>query len=144
MAVITTQVILNNNWNLVLQVVGVANGTAVAGTKIIDAAANTYAVSAYGQVTPPGTHLAFREIEYSIPEAGLVELLWDATSPVPFAALTGFGRLDYRRQGATLGNPKPAGATGSVLLSTLNPTTGASADCSFTLLLKAIKGVPQS
>ena len=142
MAVITTQVLENSQRNLVLQVVGVANGTAETGSKIIDAAATTYAVTAYGQTTPPGVHLAFREIEYSVPEAGLVELLWDATSALPFASLTGFGRLSYRD--LFLGNPKTAGSTGSVLLTTLNPTTGASADCSFTLLFKAIKGVPQS
>ncbi len=135
--VVTTQVLANGNWNLWVQVTDLSDGTGLTNSKIIDAQSTAYAVDTFQKVVP-GVHLGIRAIQYNV--TGMtVRLLWDATVPVPFATLSGFDRLKYRRI-MGLPNPAPAGATGSILVTTI----GAAANSAFTLVFEMIKGVPQT
>jgi hypothetical protein len=56
------------------------------------------------------------DIEYDC-NGIIVQLLWDATTPVVFANLQGFGKIPYRHIGGAP-NPKAAGFTGNILFST--------------------------
>ncbi|MFW7267790.1 hypothetical protein ACMAUO_07435 [Gluconacetobacter sp. Hr-1-5] len=132
--VTTVQVIANGPRNLVLRVTDVSDGTGLAAMKIVDAQSMAFAVG--GQV--PGVHLTVRRIAYDV-HGMVARLQWEATDPVDLATLSGFGHLDFRRfQGVP--NPKAAGATGSILLTTM----GAGAGSAVTIVLEMIKGVPQA
>lgn len=131
--VTTSQVIANGPRNLIIKLTDVSDGTGLAALTVVDAQDTAFAVD--GQV--PGVHLKVKRIVYNV--AGMVvRLMWDATEPVDLATLVGFGHLDFQRfQG--LPNPAAAGATGSILLTTI----GAAANSAFTIDLEMIKGVPQ-
>ncbi|NVN13409.1 hypothetical protein [Nguyenibacter vanlangensis] len=131
--VTTTQVIANGPRNLIVRLTDVSDGTGLSAVKIVDAQSPAFAVR--GQV--PGVHLKLVRIVYDVHDMA-VRLQWDGTEPVDLVTLSGFGHLDFRRfQG--IPNPRAAGATGSILLSTI----GAAANATFTLDLEMIKGVPQ-
>ncbi|GAA4478315.1 hypothetical protein [Gluconacetobacter asukensis] len=132
--VTTVQVIANGPRNLVLRVTDVSDGTGLAAMKIVDAQSMAFSVG--GAV--PGVHLTVRRIAYDV-HGMVARLQWEATEPVDLATLSGFGHLDFRRfQGVP--NPKVAGATGSILLTTM----GAGAGSAVTIVLEMIKGVPQA
>jgi hypothetical protein len=129
----TTQIIANGPRNLIVKLTDVSDGTGLSAMKMVNAQDGAYAVG--GQV--PGVHLKVRRIAYDV-HGMVVRLQWDATVPVDLATLSGFGHLDFRRfQGVP--NPGAAGATGSILVTTI----GAGSGSAFTLDLEMIKGVPQ-
>lgn len=137
--VTTSQVIANGPRNLIIKLTDVSDGTGLSGVKVVDAQSATYAVHVQGQSFVPGIHLKVKMIEYEV-YAGWVRLQWDASVPVDLDILTpGTGRQDYTTfQG--LPNPAPAGATGSILLTTVNWALNSA----YMITLHMIKGVPQS
>src|SRR5512143_2515143 len=82
--VVTTQTIENGQRNLIMKFTNVSDGTGESGVVKVDA--STF--------TPPlTTSLKVRKIEYNV-TGGAVEMLWDASTDVPFAYLAGYGCMD--------------------------------------------------
>ena len=75
------------------------------------------------------------EIEYSVSDQLAVQLLWDATADVTFAALAGRGELEFWEQGG-LHNNSGAGKTGIINVLTTGWTAGTQV---FTLEIALVK-----
>lgn len=85
-------------------------------------------------LNPPCRSVKIRSISYDV-GYGVVELLWDAVQPVPFAELTESGcPLDYRRINGLVNNGGDT-ATGNILLS----TKGFELNSTYTIVLEMIK-----
>lgn len=103
----TQQVLHNGARHAVIQVTGVSDGSGneknVVKIRLADLGAKNIGV---------------RKISYNI-GYGMVQLSWDALTPVPFATLPdGYGELNYARI-SSLKNGGGKGATGDILLSTI-------------------------
>lgn len=103
----TQQVLHNGARHAVIQVTGVSDGSGneknVVKIRLSDLGVKNIGV---------------RKIVYNI-GYGVVQLSWDALTPVPFATLPdGYGMIDYSRI-SSLKNGGGKGATGDILLSTV-------------------------
>ena len=94
-----------------------------------------------------GTHLAtllrVDEIQYSITDGVIVQLLWDATTFVPIVELYGRGTIKAKDFGG-LQNNAGAGVTGKILLSALASGAASPTDSSILLILNTVKFRPLS
>ena len=135
---VTSQLIVNGPRNLVIALTNLSDGTGQSSVKVVDAQSATYAVNQQGQLIVPGVHLKLTGIDYQI-GGMIVKLQWDATTPVDLYTLTGYDRADFKKFGG-IPNPNTAGATGSILLTTV----GQVANSTYSIVLHMIKGVPQS
>lgn len=136
---VTTQILENGFRRLVMKFTNLSDGTGEAAVKKVDATSNTFAV--LGQ--PPGVHLKIVDVDYDLQNMS-VRLLWDASTPTDIMILSqnsmSMGKaLDQRGGFQGFINPQAAGATGSILLTTV----GAAANSSYTIILSMTKGVPQ-
>lgn len=129
---VTTQVLVNGSRNLVIKCTNFSDATGEALVKKIDAASATYAVN--GIV--PGIHLKLVTLNYTVSANAAVRLFWEASANSDLDVLSGFGDLEYHRFGG-LANPAAAGATGSILLSTVGFVAGSS----YTITFEMSKGV---
>lgn len=129
--IVTSQIITDGPRNLVMKFTNFSDGTGEIGVKKVDAQSAGFAVNG----ALPGIHLKVRQIFYDIRGMG-VRLLWDATTATDMVILGGFGSLDYRHFGG-LQNPQNAGATGSILFTTI----GAVPNADYNITLEMIKGV---
>jgi len=86
------------------------------------------------ELTPPCQSVAIQEIEYDV-EGGVVTLLWDDLTPVPFLYLNGHNRFDYRREGRLQNAADPQSRSGDILLS----ATDFDPNGSYTILVKMRK-----
>lgn len=121
----TTHIAHDGERHLLMQLVGVGNGTdQETNEKKVDVA----------NLGPVPTSVKIKEIEFAISGPGTVTLLWEtATSPVPFATLQGQGEFDYCK---IEGLPNlAADKTGNILLS----TTDFEATSAYTISLSMIK-----
>jgi hypothetical protein len=135
---VSVQTIENGYRNLVVKLTSVSDGTGEVLVKKVDAAAAGNGVVVQGQTFAPGVHLKIRKIVYEC-KGMAVRLLWDATTPTDIVVLGDMGSMDFNSFGG-LPNPQAVGATGSILLSTIN----AALNASYTITLFMTKGVPQS
>lgn len=91
-----------------------------------------------GLLTPSGavcTWIVVDRIEYSI--SGMtVRLNWDHTTDDELATLAGSGALDWSAVGGNA-DPKTAGDTGDVLLTTIGQAAGSTYDITITFRCKA-------
>lgn len=139
---VTTTVLENGARRLVMSFTNVSDGTGENGVKKVDAASASFAVNVGGVLYTPGTHLKVVDVIYDI-GAMKLRLLWEANANTDFLVLAGFGQrrlLDGRGGFQGFINPKAAGATGSILFTTV----GAVANSTYSVILEMIKGVPQS
>jgi len=129
---VTSQVIVNGNRNLVMKFTNLSDGTGESAVKKVDAQSATFATTS-GNV--PGTHLTINKVYYDLKTMSL-RILWDNTIDTDALILGGFGTFDFNSfKGLT--NPLNAGATGSILFTTV----GAAANASYTVVLEMIKNV---
>ncbi len=131
---VNSQLILNGARNIVLKRTNLSDGTGETGATVIDATSATYAV----QGVAPSIHLKLARLRYDV-KGGMVNLQWDASSPVDLLDLGGFGTFDMK-DFAGLTVPVVAGATGSILIN----TKGFMANSSYSLIFEFTKNVPQS
>lgn len=72
------------------------------------------------------TYTAIDKIEYCVSGAGFVTLEWDHTADDEIAVLAGQGCIDWTPMGGNV-DPRTAGDTGDILLSTVGATAAISA-----------------
>lgn len=121
----TQQVLYDGPRNLVMQFTGICDGqgdeSAVVKVHMADLERTPKSVKIMG-------------IEYDV-NGGVVQLLWAADSPVPFAILSDFNDLDYTQMGG-LTNAGGDTANGDILLSTLGFEAGSSYMVKLTMVKK--------
>lgn len=126
---VTSQIIVNGPRNLVMKFTNESDGTGETGVKKVDAQSTTFAVNGI----EPGIHLKIEKIWYDV-KGGAVRLEWDATTATDILVLGGFGHHSWIREGG-IPNPNNAGATGSILFTTV----GFAAASSYTITLEMRK-----
>lgn len=141
---VTSNFLVNGPRYAVLKLTSVSDGTGEAGVVKVDATATgLLGWNVKGQMVYPGVHLALSEIKFSVGGMG-VRLQWQASANqdlLIFQAsdhwVLGGERLGF----AGLSPPSGlAGATGSILLTTI----GAAANSSYSLILTLIKNLPNA
>lgn len=128
---VTTQIIENGVRNLVMKFTNVSDGVGETAVVKVDASTFTPALTA---------SLKVRKIEYNV-TGGAVRLLWDATTDITFAYLTGYGTLCLEDTQGIVNNAG-TGVTADILLTTSgfiaagasNPASG------YTLVFYMTKG----
>lgn len=131
---VSSQILENGPRRLVMAFTNLSDGTGEAAVTKVDATS--------ASIGAPGTNLKVVGLYYDI-AAMKLRMLWDADTDVDFLVLGGFGHwqmLDRRGGFQGIINPKPTGATGSILFTTV----GAAANSSYSVILEMVKGVPQS
>lgn len=139
---VTSQILENGPSRLVMKFTNLSDGTGETGVVKVDATSTAIGNSVQGNLVAPGTSLKVVDLWYEVQSMGL-RIQWDATADVDMLVLGQFGRWPFRDIGAGfqgLVNPKTAGATGSILFTTV----GAALNSSYSVILSMIKGVPQS
>ncbi len=135
---VTTRIQQNGFRNAVVVFTNESDGTGEAAVTKIDATSTgPYGVSKGGQLFYPGVHLKIMKINYSIADMSL-QILWDATDDTAAVILAaGTDMLDFSEIGGLI-CPSVAGATGSLLFTTVGAMPGAS----YTVTLFLKKNVP--
>lgn len=141
--VVTSTILENGNRRVVMAFTSVSDGTGESGVVKVNASSTgPLGVVVAGQVLYPGVHLKVVDVWYDIRSMGL-RMQWQASSPTDILVLGGFGHwplLDTRAGFQGMANPNNAGATGSILFTTINANNNAS----YTVILEMVKGIPQS
>ena len=120
----TVQTLEEGVRNLVLQLTGVSDGSGSENkVKKVDVS----------ELTPACEAVKVKKISGSV-DFGIVELWWDALTPVKFAELSGTVDLDYSFVGG-LTNHAGGGKTGDLLLS----TAGFELNSTYNLLIEMVK-----
>ncbi len=130
---VTSQIIVNGNRNLVMKFTNESDGTGESAVKKVDAASSTFATVPWNNV--PGVHLKVQRITYDV-QGGSVRVQWDASSATDMVILEFAGVMDQTFFGG-FKNPGGAGATGSILFTTV----GFAAGSSYTITLEMVKCV---
>ena len=127
---VTTQVVNDGPRNYTVILTNRSDGTGESAVTKVDISA---LVGPDGK-NPPGT-FAVKSIEYDVQGFTRVDLLWDATTDQPLALLgTGQGFID--RSNTLAADPKAAGYTGDILLTTNGGASGSSYDITLSLVKK--------
>lgn len=122
---VTTQILRDGPRNLVLLLTGVLDTSNEA--RVIKVDVSTY--------TPPALKVRVDVIRHLISQGLVVNLDWDATTPVRFAALTGMDEIEACRFGG-IANNAGAGVTGDIFLTTQGWASGILA---YTIILEMTK-----
>lgn len=136
--VVTSTTIEDGPRWLVMRFTNVSDGTGEAAVVKVNAA-SAHGVVIAGQTFFPGIHLKLREVEAWIDNMTL-RMQWQATTNADLLTLTGAEHQKYDRFGGLTCPPGLAGATGSILFTTLNQFSGSS----YSVVLRMTKGIPQS
>lgn len=125
--------------NVVIRANCVSDGSGFSGFKIYDAtSAGAFGVSAGGQTFYPGVHTTIAGMDFDTQDMKL-RVQWDATAPEDIvvwgSSPEGFRWDDIGGLRVPAGL---AGATGSILISSIDPQVNAT----FTLILRLRKNVP--
>lgn len=135
--VVVNRVETNNPRNVVIRVNILSDGSGTNGLKIWDAAAvgNGYVVQ--GQNFLPGVHTTLIGLDFDVQDMKF-KLDWEATADeMLFVSGASPEAFDWRDIGGLRVPAALAGATGSIKLTTIDPTPNAT----LTLLLKLRKNV---
>jgi hypothetical protein len=140
---VTTQILIDNERNVVLKLDGYLDTSDVSSTTLLDPA-TLASVNASSLNPQKASTLAISKVIFDVEDLLAVDLYWDATSPVPIWHFTGRGKIDARHFGnlqlkgaGGTANTVPAGATGKILYDTQGWSAGAK--LSFTLIVECIK-----
>lgn len=139
---VTTVVEYNGYKNAIVRCSIVSDGTGTTGLKIYDASSGgAFGVTQAGQTFYPGIHSKLVGLDYDVQDMK-IELLWEGSPSNQVMMALGSAPEDFswKRIGGLKCPPALTGATGSILLSTINAANNATA----WLLLYIVKGVPQS
>lgn len=131
----------NGYRNVILRATLVSDGSGITAQKIFDATSTgIYGVNRGGQVFYPGVHATVVGLDYDVQDMRL-RLQWEATSNQDILALGNAPEdFDWTRFGGIRVPSGLAGATGSILLTTLNQQVGST----FSLILYLRKNCPVS
>lgn len=129
--VVTSQTIINGPRNLIMKFTNESDGTGESGVKKVDATSSTFA----NQGVVPGVHLKIARVTFTV-SGGELRMQWEASSNTDIDILAYTGTQDYTFFGG-LTNPNAAGATGSILFTTV----GFAAGSSYTVVLEMLKCV---
>jgi hypothetical protein len=88
--------------------------------------------------TSTATLLRLDHVDYSIGDGTIVQLIWDATTPVVIAELYGRGKLESKMFGGYQNNAG-AGVTGKILLTAIASGAVTPTEASIFLLLATVK-----
>lgn len=136
---VTSQLIENGPKRVVYKFTNVTDGTGETGViKVNATSSGPLGVVVQGQTIYPTTHLIITAVTFNVTGGG-VRIQWEATANVDALMLTGMGMWRFKELNGFQGipNPKTAGATGSIAFTTVGPS-------SYTIILEAYKGIPQS
>lgn len=123
----TSQLLYDGNRNVVMRFTGISDG--------YDGETNVVKVDA-SELTPAPKSLKIMEMSWTV-SGGIVQLLWNADAPVPFANLTLVNNVDFDSiKGMVNGGGDTA--NGDILLSTL----GFEAGSMYSLTLNMVKKYP--
>lgn len=122
----SVQIIENGFRNVVLNVGIVSDGSGIAAQKIFDATSGgVYGVRIGGQTFYPGLHAKIVGIDFDVQDQKF-KLEWEATAN---SLILAYGAsptdFNWRKMGGIPCPPGLAGATGSILLSTIDPMPNA-------------------
>ena len=138
---VTSQVLINNQRNLIMKFTNVSDGTGESAVTKVDATSATYAVSFGGATSiPPGVNLRVTRVAYDITSGMKLRIQWNATSNVDMLVLAQPGSEFLFGDFGGLISPAVAGATGSIQFTTV----GAALNSTYTVILWMTKGIPQS
>ena len=127
---VTVRVIEDGPRNLIVKLNNISDATGEAAVVKVDASTHE---GPEGPGTSPG-YFAIVSCEWAIQGMTRVDILFDATSPVPGLILNpGNGYADFA--GQYFNDPQATGTTGDIKLT----TTGALSDGSYEITLKLIK-----
>ena len=137
---VTNQILENGFARLVVKVTDFStDGAGLTNYKAVDAQSPDTGVFWIGQQFVPGTSLVLTGLWWNV--IGMVlRMQWEATVNQELLDLQGYGEWGFRdiRGGfGGLANPKSAGATGSILFTTV----GASAGSSCSVIMEFVKGL---
>lgn len=142
MSTIVTQVLANNERNVIIRASLESDGTNNETFKIYDAtSAGSFGVRAPGgQIVYPGIFTKIVQLDYDVQDMKMA-LRWEATTDQDIAPLgSAPENFDWRPFGGLTVPAGLVGATGSIKVVSLNPIVGAT----YFLVLYLRKGVPQS
>ena len=135
---IATQILVDGPRNTVVKVTGdFLAASPPAQTTIVTASLLTSMLPAFAGSFPP-TLLRVDQIDYSITDGIIVQLLWNATTDVPIVELYGRGKIDAKCYGG-LQNNAGAGVTGNIDLAINDAGATFPADSSIMLILWLVK-----
>lgn len=126
---VDSNVILSGKRRYIIRLTNVSDGTGESAVIKVDKSTLT---DSTGQ--EPGS-LTIDSIQWAIQGFTSVRLFWDHTTDDEIAVLSLAGFFDYT-YGGGLADPRSAGGTGDVLLTTAGATSGATYDITLTLKLK--------
>jgi len=127
---VTTAVVVNDARNIVIKWTNLSDATGEVAVKKFDTTNPIFAPS-------PGTHLKIWSIAYDV-KNGNLRVLWEATANQDCFVLGGFANVvDYGHFGGIIVPPGLAGATGSILFTTV----GFALNSSYTVTIHFKKGV---
>lgn len=137
----TTVVMTNGYRNAIIRCSLVSDGTGLTNYKVYDATSSgAFGVSKFGQMFYPGVHSKILGIDYDVQDLKL-RLQWEANVNQDVVVLGNAPEdYDWRRFGGIPCPPGLAGATGSLLISTVNTAP----QSTFNLVLYLAKNVPQT
>ena len=138
---IVVQTLYNGYKNAIITASLTSDGSGLAAYKIYDATATgAFGVNQAGQVFYPGVNSIVREMDYDVQDMK-IQLLWDATTPQQFLALGSAPQdFDWSNFGGYRVPAGLAGATGSILITTVNQAPNST----MFVRLRITKGIPQS
>lgn len=138
--VVTSTLLENGPRNFAYRFTNLSDGTGETGvTKIDGSSAGPLGVTVAGQTFYPGAHIKIRSIDYDIKAMGL-RIIWDADVDADALVLSGIDHKDFREFGALQIPSALANATGKILFTTV----GAILNSAYTVVIRGLKGVPQS
>lgn len=135
----TIQVIENGFRNAVISLTLQSDGSGVNALKIYDATSSgAFGVNIGGQVLYPGVHSKLVGLDFDVQDQKF-QLLWEASANVPMMTYGSSPEdFNWKRFGG-IPCPVVAGATGSILLTTIDPMPNST----LTAILYLTKGIRQ-
>jgi len=135
---VTTTVLRNDGQSnkYVVHLTSVSDGTGETAVIKVDISTLTVRGGEAGAPAVPCTYTSVEKIEYNV--SGMtVKLAWDHTTDDTIAALgDGSGCISFKREGGKV-DPRSAGGTGDIVLTTTGHTLGDTYDIILHLKLKA-------
>lgn len=126
---VDSKVIFAGTRKRVVKFTNISDGTGESAVVKVDISALT------GPDGTPPTAVKVMEILWSIQGFTSVRLHWDHTTDDEIAVLTGTGYMDFTGVGGLM-DPRSAGGTGDIVLTTANTTAGNTYDITLVLQLK--------
>lgn len=142
---VTSQLIENGPKFVVYKFTNVSDGTGESAVTKVDATSSgPLGVVVQGRTFYPGVHLKILDMWYDV-RTMAVRMQWEATANVDIFIASGQGAgpfewLDSRGGFSGIPNTNATGATGSIQFTTI----GAVANASYSIVMKLLKGIPQS